>query len=112
LAIRDSMCGLRVYPLASIVRLLDQVRFGQRMDFDTEVLVQAHWRGIGIVNLPTEVSYPEDGVSHFRMALDNWLIARMHVRLFIGMLMRAPTLLRRRLLSIGQAFRARLRARQ
>jgi glycosyltransferase involved in cell wall biosynthesis len=98
-AIRDSMCGLRVYPLASVVRLLDRVQFGQRMSFDTEVLVQSHWRGIEIVNIATEVKYPHDGISHFRMVLDNWLIARMHARLFVGMLIRTPTLFRRRLLS-------------
>jgi glycosyltransferase involved in cell wall biosynthesis len=95
--IADSMCGLRVYPLASMVLLLDTVRLGKRMDFDTEILVQAHWRGIAIVNMPAQVRYPEDGVSHFRMVRDNALLARMHLRLFAGMCARVPRQALRRL---------------
>lgn len=95
--IADSMCGLRVYPLASMVLLLDTVRFGRRMDFDTEILVQSHWRGIQIVNMRAQVRYPEDGVSHFRMVRDNALLVRMHLRLFAGMLARVPRRALRRL---------------
>jgi len=43
------------------------------------------------------VHYPADGVSHFRLWLDNALISAMHARLFFGMLLRAPRLLARRL---------------
>src|SRR6185295_7595695 len=52
LAIRDSMCGFRVYPLAPVVALFDAVALGRRMDFDTEVLVRLHWRHVPIVNVP------------------------------------------------------------
>jgi glycosyltransferase involved in cell wall biosynthesis len=97
LAIRDSMCGFRVYPLAPVVKLIDEVRLGRRMDFDCEVLVRLHWRGVPIVNRPTRVTYPLDGVSHFRVWLDNVLISRMHARLFLGMLCRSPLLLWRKL---------------
>lgn len=97
LAIRDSMCGFRVYPLDAVVPLIDQVRIGRRMDFDVEVLVRLYWRGLRIVNVPTRVRYPADGISHFRAVLDNVLISRMHARLFAGMLLRAPQLLWRRL---------------
>lgn len=97
LAIRDSMCGFRVYPLASAVKLIDEVSIGRRMDFDSEVLVRLYWRGVAIVNVPTRVRYPLDGVSHFRVWLDNLLISRMHALLFAGMLPRAPMLLWRRL---------------
>lgn len=96
LAIRDSMCGFRVYPLIAVTELMDRARLGTRMDFDCEVLVRLHWRGIGIVNVPTRVTYPQDGVSHFRAWLDNVLISRMHAQLFFGMLWRAPGLLLRR----------------
>jgi len=95
-AIRDSMCGFRVYPLAPVVRLLDDARLGRRMDFDPEVLVRLHWRGLRIVSVPTRVTYPQDGLSHFRLGLDNWLISKMHARLFFGMLVRAPMLVWRR----------------
>lgn len=95
--IRDSMCGFRVYPLRSTVALLDEERLGARMDFDIELLVRMHWRGTRLVWIPTRVRYPTDGVSHFRMVLDNALITRLHLRLFLGMLARLPVLLRRRL---------------
>jgi glycosyltransferase involved in cell wall biosynthesis len=100
LDIRDSMCGLRVYPLAPVTALLAAERLGRRMDFDTEVLVRLHWRGVPVVNVPTPVTYPADGVSHFRPWHDNVLISRMHARLFFGMLWRLPRLLGRK---AGQA---------
>ncbi len=96
LAIRDSMCGFRVYPLPIVVRLFDEATLGRRMDFDPEVLVRLHWRGVGILNVPTRVTYPQDGLSHFRLGLDNWLISKMHARLFFGMLARAPFLVWRK----------------
>lgn len=94
--IRDSMCGFRSYPLASLLPLLEQVRIGRRMDFDSDVIVRLHWRGVRVLNQPTRVTYPLDGISHFRMGRDNVLISLMHARLFLGMLWRAPLLLWRR----------------
>ncbi|EKT4467997.1 glycosyltransferase family 2 protein [Pseudomonas putida] len=96
LAIPDSMCGFRVYPLAPTLALLDRVRLGRRMDFDTEVLVRLAWRGQPMRWRPIRVHYPSDGVSHFRLLHDNVLISRMHARLFFGMLLRAPRILWRR----------------
>jgi glycosyltransferase involved in cell wall biosynthesis len=97
LEIRDSMCGFRVYPLAPAIDLASQVALGRRMDFDTEILVRLHWRGLAFVNLPTRVTYPRNGISHFRLLHDNLLISRMHARLFGGMLLRLPLLLWRKL---------------
>jgi len=94
--IRDSMCGFRVYPLASLLPLLDAARIGRRMDFDSDVIVRLHWRGVPVLNQPTRVTYPQDGISHFRMGRDNMLISAMHARLFLGMLWRAPLLLWRK----------------
>ncbi|MNL26677.1 hypothetical protein D3C87_1482180 [compost metagenome] len=59
--------------------------------------MRLHWRGVPMAWLPTRVSYPEGGVSHFKGLRDNLLISRMHARLFFGMLGRAPALLWRRL---------------
>lgn len=95
-AVRDSMCGLRVYPLGRVLALVREVRLGRRMQFDTEVLVHLVWRGVPIVNEPTRVTYPADGVSHFRVWHDNVLISSMHARLFLGMLRRLPVLLWRK----------------
>lgn len=95
-AIRDSMCGFRAYPLAPVITLVGRKALGLRMNFDTEILVRLFWDGIEVVNLPTRVSYPADGVSHFRAFRDNVLITRMHTTLFFGMLLRLPMLLARK----------------
>jgi glycosyltransferase involved in cell wall biosynthesis len=96
--IRDSMCGLRVYPLAPTCAIWRAHRIGRRMDFDTEIMVRLSWSGVRIIAIPTHVTYPRDGVSHFRMFEDNVFISRMHARLFFGMLWRMPALLTRRAL--------------
>jgi len=90
-AIKDSMCGFRVYPLESVVRLSARVHLGQRMDFDPEVLVRLYWEGLAVLSLPTRVTYPAGGKSHFRLVLDNFLISWMHTRLVFGMIGRVLT---------------------
>ena len=95
--IRDSMCGYRMYPLAPTVAMLDAEPPGLHMDFDIEVLVRLHWRGVPMRWVDTRVTYPADGVSHFRLLRDNARISGLHARLFLGMLWRAPRLLARRL---------------
>lgn len=87
-AIRDSMCGFRVYPLDAVVRIANSVRLGNRMDFDPEILVRLLWDGVQIVSLPTKVVYPVGGQSHFRLWHDNCLISWMHTRLVFGMIWR------------------------
>lgn len=96
LEIKDSMCGFRVYPIAPVVALAARRQLGRRMNFDTEILVRLFWDGLRMVNFPTRVAYPLDGVSHFRVWLDNVLITRMHTELFFGMLVRIPRLLARK----------------
>lgn len=88
--IRDALCGFRIYPLETIVPLLNQVRFARRMAFDPEILVRASWAGIGLRYIPVRVSYPESGRSHFRYFWDNLEISWMHARLLLGMLLRLP----------------------
>ncbi|WP_444918694.1 glycosyltransferase family 2 protein [Microbulbifer sp. JMSA003] len=88
LEIKDSMCGLRCYPLSRTVDLLDNEYTGDRMDFDPEILVRWYWSKGGLCQVPVNVSYPIDGVSHFRGFEDNFLISAMHTRLFFGMLAR------------------------
>ncbi len=95
LRIKDSMCGFRVYPVAPVMALAQRTAIGRRMNFDTDILVRLYWDGLDVVNLPTRVTYPSDGVSHFRLWRDNVLIARMLAVLFLGMLRRAPQLLLR-----------------
>jgi len=94
--VRDSMCGFRLYPVATVLDVVDRDGVGRRMDFDVEILVKLAWRDETIRWIDTKVSYPADGLSHFRMVLDNARLAGMHVRLVLGMLWRAPMLLWRR----------------
>lgn len=96
LDIRDSMCGFRAYPVAPAIALAARQKIGTRMNFDTDIIVRLYWDGLEVINLPTRVAYPLDGVSHFRLWLDNVLITRMHATLFLGMLWRLPALLARK----------------
>ncbi|WP_318362622.1 glycosyltransferase family 2 protein [Enterobacter sp.] len=96
LQLKDSMCGFRVYPIAPTLALASRVALGQRMDFDTEVMVRLYWQGNTSYFLPTKVTYPPDGLSHFDAFRDNVRISLMHTRLFFGMLPRLPGLLFRR----------------
>jgi len=90
LKIKDSMCGFRVYPTLQVTHLAAHQPLQKRMAFDTDILVRLCWNGIEIINLPTRVSYPVDGISHFRLWADNFHISYMHTRLFFGMLLRLP----------------------
>ena len=80
------MCGFRLYPLAPVQALMQRHPMGERMDFDTDILVRLYWAGVPMVWVPTPVRYSAQGVSHFRVWRDNWLISKMHARLFFAML--------------------------
>ena len=103
--IRDSMCGFRVYPLDAACGLIDTVALPTRMDFDIEILVRLHWRGLRFIGLPTRVVYAVGGLSHFDVLWDNVRISRSHARLAFGMLLRAPMLLGRKLVRASRAVR-------
>ncbi|MDI7397339.1 glycosyltransferase [Cronobacter dublinensis] len=96
LSLKDSMCGFRVYPVAATLAQAQRHMPGKRMDFDTEIMVRLYWQGHPSYFIPTRVTYPHDGISHFDALRDNCRISWMHTRLFFGMLPRAPGLLWRR----------------
>lgn len=96
LQIRDSMCGFRVYPVDTALAVWDQDHVGRRMEFDTEIMVRMFWRGVPVRSVPTRVTYPADGVSHFHMVRENLRLTWMHLRLLVGMCLRLPRLLWRR----------------
>jgi glycosyltransferase involved in cell wall biosynthesis len=76
-ALSDTQCGLRRYPLAATLRLGSSARgYG----FECEMLVRAARRGIPIVEVPVRVIYPppSERLSHFRSVADP---ARIVVRL-------------------------------
>lgn len=86
--IKDGMCGFRLYPVADAQAVVRQERVGERMDFDTEIIVRLHWRGVPMVWIKTPVRYASDGISHFDAWGDNVRISKMHARLFFEMLAR------------------------
>lgn len=97
--IGDSLFGMRVYPVAPLVRVMENIRYARRYDFDAEIAVRLSWRGVRPVNIPTPVKYlraEEGGVSHFKYGRDNLLLIWMHLRLFIGSWFRWPGLAVRR----------------
>jgi glycosyltransferase involved in cell wall biosynthesis len=106
-AVRDSMCGFRLYPLRTVLEVVDHDGVGRRMDFDVELLVKLVWRGRVLRWIDTQVAYPADGISHVRMLYDNLRLAGMHVRLVLGMLWRAPVLIYRRMRGGGSSGAAR-----
>jgi len=95
LAIADGMCGFRLYPLTAVGKLISATPIAQGMDYDIDIVVRLYWQGVEAINIPTAVHYPGDGVSHFRLWQDNVMISKTHARLFFGMLVRFPQLIRR-----------------
>jgi glycosyltransferase involved in cell wall biosynthesis len=77
----DPLCGFRVYPVATALRVGAR---GNAMDFDPEIAVRLVWAGVDVVHVPTPVIYrtaQAGGVSHYRKVVDTLLIAGAHVRL-------------------------------
>ncbi len=98
--IGDSLFGMRVYPAALLLRVMQANRWMRRFDFDVEAAVRLVWLGARPVNLSAPVRYfsaDEGGVSHFNYLRDNALLTWMHTRLFVGFLLRLPLLLARSL---------------
>jgi len=96
--IGDSLFGMRVYPAAALLQVMESQRWMRRFDFDVEAAVRLVWGGAHPVNLPAPVRYfrPEEGgVSHFNYLRDNALLTWMHLRLLFGFLLRLPLLLAR-----------------
>ncbi|MCF8110519.1 MAG: glycosyltransferase family 2 protein [Desulfobacteraceae bacterium] len=81
--ISDSQSGYRIYPLPEAARLDVKSR---RFEFEVEILVRAHWKGIPIAEVPVGVSYlpPGQRISHFRP----WRDFLRNAATFAGLMMR------------------------
>ncbi|MEH6496821.1 MAG: glycosyltransferase family 2 protein [Pseudomonas marincola] len=90
-SITDSMCGFRVYPVSQTLDVIRREHVGKRMDFDTSVMVRLYWRGVDVVEIPSNVIYPAENTSNFQVVGDNIRITLMHTRLVFGMLARLLT---------------------
>ncbi|MBW8309797.1 MAG: glycosyltransferase family 2 protein [Candidatus Paracaedibacteraceae bacterium] len=94
--ITDSMCGFRIYPVDSTLRILESKGIGPRMDFDTHIMVHLFWQGIPVVMSPVAVTYPEGNISNFDVIRDNWRITKMHTKLFFTMVFNLKKILSHR----------------
>ncbi|WP_420583812.1 glycosyltransferase family 2 protein [Ruegeria sp.] len=86
--IKDTMCGLRVYPVGRTLEVCENEVQGRRMDFDIEVMVRMFWNGTPVRQIPVKVNYPVENHSNFDALRDNIAISKMHTRLVFSMLYR------------------------
>ena len=94
--IHDSLFGMRLYPIKPLQEIFAATSGGRRFDFEPEIAVRFCWKGVPVLNIRTPVRYlseEEGGVSQFRYLRDNTLLTWMHLRLFVGFLIRLPVLL-------------------
>jgi glycosyltransferase involved in cell wall biosynthesis len=94
--LKEVLCGFRVYPVEASLRITRCLFLDKRMGFDPEILVRLYWNKVYPVYHPIKVSYPQDGVSNFRMVRDNIRISWMFSRLCVGMFLRLPLLIARK----------------
>ena len=79
----DTQSGLRLYPLEKICRMNF---LGNRYEFETEVLVKSAWNSVKLLEVPVDVIYPQDRVTHFRKGKDFTRISLMNTYLTLGAL--------------------------
>ncbi len=87
----DALFGFRVYPIGSLLAVMEKTHGMRRFDFDPEALTRLAWRGLPLIHLPVRVRYlgpAEGGISHFKYLRDNVLLARMHLRILGALLFR------------------------
>jgi hypothetical protein len=88
--VNDPLCGFRGIPLAPTLARLDGVASGDHMEFDPELVIQLHWAGVPVRNVPTQVVYRQGGLSHFANVRDNARLPWVYTRAIGGMLLRLP----------------------
>jgi len=98
--IGDSLFGFRVYPAQMLLGVMENSYWMRHFDFDPEAAVRLCWGGAKPINVDAPVKYfreEEGGVSHFNYLRDNVLLTSMHIRLFVGFLIRLPLLIWRKM---------------
>jgi glycosyltransferase involved in cell wall biosynthesis len=76
----DPLCGFRAIPLKTALELMDSVEMGAHMEFDPELLIRLHRRGVPVRTVPTRVVYAVGGLSHFKLVRDSARMTRVYVR--------------------------------
>ena len=109
--VRDSLCGFRIYPVAETWKIYRNPFISKRMPIDMELLTRLYWRGVSIIYLPVDVTYPENGSSHYKAFRDTVILSTKHAFLCCEMFFRFPVILfyaikrRMHLWSIGQRYK-------
>jgi len=77
--IRDTQCGLRVYPLSKVAAL---ECYTPRYEYEIEILITASWNDIAVKSVPVHLLYmtKEERVSHFRPVRDFMRISKVNSR--------------------------------
>ncbi|MFA6857400.1 MAG: glycosyltransferase family 2 protein [Treponema sp.] len=91
----DVLCGFRIYPVAPYIKIINHSWIDGRMGYDVDILIRMSWSGVHIISHSVHVTYPESGISNFRIVRDNLHIAGTFSRLCAGMIVRLPFLLAR-----------------
>lgn len=76
----DTQTGFRAYPLEPLSK---KKWFSKKFEFEVEVLVRLAWTGVEIREIPINVEYPEDRVSHFRPFQDFARISVLNTLFFV-----------------------------
>jgi glycosyltransferase involved in cell wall biosynthesis len=89
LRVRDSQCGMRVYPLPLVQAA--PCRAGH-FGYEAEIITRAAWSGCPVIETPIVTRYLplEQRVSHFRPWLDTIRGIAMHVRLVLRAMIPLP----------------------
>ena len=90
--VRDSLCGFRIYPVAETWRIYRNPFISKRMPIDMELLTRLYWRGVSIIYLPVDVTYPENGSSHYKAFRDTVILSAKHAFLCCEMFFRFPVI--------------------
>lgn len=96
--VRDALIGFRIYPVKQYCQILKHHSIiDSHMGYDIDILVHLLWRNVPVISEAVKVHYPVDGVSNFRAVRDNIRISFTYARLCIGMILRLPVLIKRKL---------------
>ena len=88
ISLADTQTGFRAYPLKPIAK---KRWYTNRFEFEIEIIVRLAWAGVPIKEVPVQVNYPEDRVSHFRPFTDFVRISILNTFLFTqAMLWQTP----------------------
>ena len=92
------LIGFRIYPVKPYCIVLRRHSIiDTHMGYDIDILVHLLWRNVPVISEAVEVHYPSDGISNFRAVRDNLHITFTYARLCIGMVIRLPILIKRKL---------------